>query len=120
MAESQEKPKKPRGFALMSAERRKQVAAEGGKAAHRSGKAHKFKSGEEAQEAGRKGGRASQSKGTGHKFDSEEAKAASQKKQDKPNTASGNETGQEEGMKWLSQPLCDRLLLRSLLHYDYG
>jgi general stress protein YciG len=47
-----------RGFASMNPERQRQIASEGGKAAHARGKAHKFTS-EEAREAGRKGGQAS-------------------------------------------------------------
>ncbi len=44
-----------RGFAAMSAEKQREIASKGGKAAHQSGKAHEFTS-EEAREAGRKGG----------------------------------------------------------------
>jgi len=44
-----------RGFASMDDEKQRQIASEGGRAAHRSGNAHEFDS-EEAREAGRKGG----------------------------------------------------------------
>jgi general stress protein YciG len=44
-----------RGFASMDEDRRREIASEGGKAAHQSGNAHEFDS-EEAREAGRKGG----------------------------------------------------------------
>jgi len=44
-----------RGFAAMDDEKQRQIASEGGKAAHESGNAHEFTS-EEAREAGRKGG----------------------------------------------------------------
>ena len=44
-----------RGFASMDPERQRQIASEGGRAAHASGNAHEFTS-EEAREAGRKGG----------------------------------------------------------------
>ncbi|MDB5966087.1 MAG: hypothetical protein JWQ72_2587 [Polaromonas sp.] len=47
-----------RGFAAMDAERQRQIASEGGKAAHASGRAHQFNAAE-AREAGRKGGLAS-------------------------------------------------------------
>src|SRR5215218_2472059 len=47
-----------RGFASMDPERQREIASEGGKAAHESGNAHEFTS-EEAREAGRKGGEAS-------------------------------------------------------------
>jgi len=46
-----------RGFASMDPERQRQIAREGGKAAHVKGTAHEFSS-EEARNAGRKGGEA--------------------------------------------------------------
>lgn len=46
-----------RGFASMDRERQRQIASQGGKAAHRDGTAHQFTS-EEARAAGRKGGEA--------------------------------------------------------------
>jgi general stress protein YciG len=49
--------KSNRGFASMDPERQRQIASEGGKAAHEKGTAHEFTS-EEAREAGRKGGMA--------------------------------------------------------------
>ena len=45
-----------RGFASLSAEKRKEIAQQGGKAAQARGVAHKFTI-EEARAAGRKGGR---------------------------------------------------------------
>jgi len=50
--------KSERGFASMDPDRQREIASEGGKAAHQSGNAHEFNS-EEAREAGRKGGQAS-------------------------------------------------------------
>lgn len=47
--------KRGRGFAGMDPERQREIASEGGKAAHERGTAHEFTS-EEAREAGRKGG----------------------------------------------------------------
>lgn len=44
-----------RGFAAMSPEKQKQIASEGGRAAHRQGVAHEWNS-DEARRAGRKGG----------------------------------------------------------------
>jgi uncharacterized protein len=44
-----------RGFASMSAEKKREIASKGGKAAHAMGTAHTWTS-EEAQAAGRKGG----------------------------------------------------------------
>src|SRR5262245_5526989 len=49
--------KSKRGFASMDAEKQRQVASKGGKAAHAKGTAHQFTP-EEAKEAGRKGGQA--------------------------------------------------------------
>jgi uncharacterized protein len=46
-----------RGFASMDAEKQREIASKGGKAAHEKGTAHEFSS-EEAREAGRKGGQA--------------------------------------------------------------
>jgi len=50
-------PKKPlqRGFAVLDAERRKEIARLGGKTAHKNGNAHRFNP-EEASMAGKKGG----------------------------------------------------------------
>ena len=44
-----------RGFAAMDPEKQRQIASEGGRAAHRQGVAHEWSS-EEARAAGRKGG----------------------------------------------------------------
>jgi general stress protein YciG len=49
--------KSKRGFASMDAEKQREIASKGGKAAHEKGTAHEFTS-EEAREAGRKGGEA--------------------------------------------------------------
>ena len=59
--ETTEAPKKKarRGFAAMSAEKQKEIASLGGKAAHARGTAHEFTP-TEAKEAGRKGGEAAQ------------------------------------------------------------
>ena len=46
-----------RGFASMDEERQREIASEGGRAAHASGHAHQFTS-EEARRAGQKGGEA--------------------------------------------------------------
>lgn len=47
--------KERRGFASMSAEKQREIASKGGRAAHQKGTAHEFDSGE-ARAAGRKGG----------------------------------------------------------------
>ena len=44
-----------RGFAAMDANKQREIASMGGRAAHRSGNAHEFDA-EEAREAGRRGG----------------------------------------------------------------
>jgi hypothetical protein len=44
-----------RGFASMDEDKQREIASQGGKAAHEKGTAHEFTS-EEAKEAGRKGG----------------------------------------------------------------
>ena len=48
-------PKKLRGFAAMSPEKQREIAAKGGKKAHEKGTAHQFTS-DEARDAGTKGG----------------------------------------------------------------
>src|SRR5947209_6720669 len=52
-----EKDTSNRGFGSMDEERQREIASEGGRAAHEKGTAHEFNS-EEAREAGRKGGEA--------------------------------------------------------------
>ena len=49
--------KSHRGFAAMNQQRQREIASQGGKAAHAQGKAHEFTP-EEARAAGRKGGEA--------------------------------------------------------------
>ena len=46
-----------RGFASMNPTRQREIASQGGRAAHEKGTAHEFSS-EQAREAGRKGGQA--------------------------------------------------------------
>lgn len=47
-----------RGFAVMSPEKQREIARQGGKAAHKRGVAHEWSS-EEARQAGKKGGKIS-------------------------------------------------------------
>lgn len=54
---NQGKRSSSRGFASMDPQRQREIASEGGRAAHERGTAHEFTS-EEAREAGRKGGQA--------------------------------------------------------------
>lgn len=49
--------KKPRGFAVIDPERRKEISSKGGKAAHAAGVAYRWSS-EDAKAAGKKGGAA--------------------------------------------------------------
>src|SRR5437588_3003947 len=49
--------KRARGFAAMDQEKQRQIASQGGRAAHEKGTAHEFTP-DEAREAGRKGGQA--------------------------------------------------------------
>jgi hypothetical protein len=64
-----------RGFASMDPQKQREIAAEGGRAAHASGNAHEFNS-EEARRAGAEGGRAAHASGNAHEFNSEEARRA--------------------------------------------
>lgn len=70
--------KSQRGFAAMDAEKQREIARKGGKAAHEKGTAHEFTP-EEAREAGRKGGQVAHQKGTAHEFTAEEAREAGRK-----------------------------------------
>ncbi|MFN2447500.1 MAG: KGG domain-containing protein [Vicinamibacterales bacterium] len=54
----QQPRKERRGFASMSADKQREIASKGGRAAHAKGTAHEWSS-DEAREAGRKGGMAS-------------------------------------------------------------
>lgn len=54
-AEPVARPKLRRGFASMSAEKQREIASKGGRAAHVKGTAHEWTP-EEARSAGRKGG----------------------------------------------------------------
>ncbi|WP_394847577.1 KGG domain-containing protein [Pendulispora brunnea] len=81
---------KKRGFGSMDPERQRQIARQGGKAAHERGSAHEFTS-DEARAAGRKGGvavsqnrahmaeigrRGGEARGAGHRRRMEEARRA--------------------------------------------
>jgi general stress protein YciG len=50
-----ERPKSNRGFASMDAQKQREIASKGGRAAHAQGRAHEFTP-DEARTAGRKGG----------------------------------------------------------------
>ena len=58
--EPRDQQKTRRGFAAMDPQKQKQIASEGGRAAHKQGDAHEWST-DEAREAGRKGGQNSKS-----------------------------------------------------------
>ena len=70
--------KSNRGFASMDPQRQREIASEGGRAAHEKGTAHEFTS-DEAREAGRKGGMA--------------RSAANRARKSESSSLSGNERG---------------------------
>lgn len=63
---SDEPTRKPRGFAAITPEQRREIASKGGKAAHEQGKAHKFNS-ETGRAAGLTGGKVRGKNGSGHR-----------------------------------------------------
>jgi general stress protein YciG len=86
-----------RGFASMDPDRQRQIAAEGGRAAHASGNAHEFNS-EEARRAGAEGGRAAHASGNAHEFTSEEARrAGSMSHKNDGNMQNGRGASQQSG-----------------------
>ena len=68
-----EGPGIPRGFASMDPERQREVAGQGGRAAHEQGATHE--SAPEVARSGSRGGRPA----TAHAFDDDQARAASRK-----------------------------------------
>ena len=66
------------GFASMDPQKQREIASQGGKAAHAKGTAHEWSS-KEAREAGSKGGKAAHAKGTAHEWNSQEAREAGRK-----------------------------------------
>ena len=91
--------KATRGFAAMDPQRQRDIASEGGRAAHEQGKAHKFTA-EEAREAGRKGGMAS---GVARALRSKARAAAMAQaaavKTDSSGDSNGNQTGAAVGQQ---------------------
>ena len=75
-----------RGFASMDPQRQREIASEGGRAAHERGTAHEFTS-EEAREAGRKGGQAR----------AENRSARQRASQSQASTESSNDSGSNRG-----------------------
>jgi len=70
-----EEPKKLRGLAAMSPERRREIASKGGKATQEKGTGNRFTS-ESAKMAGVKGGKSAQASGKAHRFTTETAREA--------------------------------------------
>ncbi|HYO23200.1 MAG TPA: KGG domain-containing protein [Flavisolibacter sp.] len=70
MENQEERAKSRRGFAAMSPERQREIASQGGRAAHQQGVAHEW-SKDEARAAGKKGGQASGRKRSGRNDDEE-------------------------------------------------
>jgi general stress protein YciG len=89
--------KTKRGFAGMSAEKQREIASKGGKAAHAKGTAHHFTQ-EEARVAGRKGGQAAHAKGTAHEFTPEEAREAGRKGGLRSQSRNGGEQQQDKAL----------------------
>lgn len=75
-SEGTKKGSSNRGFASMDPQRQREIASEGGRAAHEKGTAHEFTS-EEAREAGRKGGQARSQSNRANKSNSTNASGAS-------------------------------------------
>ena len=71
MTREEENQKARRGFAAMSPDRQREIASQGGRAAHKQGVAHEWST-EEAREAGKKGGQASGKRRSGDRDDREE------------------------------------------------
>jgi uncharacterized protein len=85
-----------RGFASMDEERQREIASDGGKAAHEQGTAHEFTS-EEAREAGRKGG---QSKGGDKKKgESQDGSKTGYRGGNQSGNKGGNQSGSNRGNK---------------------
>ena len=80
-----------RGFASMDPERQREIASQGGKAAHESGNAHEFTS-EEAREAGR----AAHRSGNAHEFTSEEARAAGSRSHINDSSSGGRSSSRDD------------------------
>jgi uncharacterized protein len=85
----QKAPRKPRGFAAMGPEFQREIAAQGGRAAHRLGKAHRFNS-QEARAAAAKRHAGSKQQGNAEGAGNDANAAA-------PDTATPEEADEQEG-----------------------
>ncbi len=70
--QTNDKPRRPRGFAAMDRRLVSEIAKKGGQAAHKAGTAHEFTS-EEARVAGRKGGQSTHARRAAKKTEGEAA-----------------------------------------------
>jgi uncharacterized protein len=87
--------KSNRGFASMDPQRQREIASEGGRAAHEKGTAHEFTS-EEAREAGRKGGMA-RSANRRSAMTSQDSSASSSHASGSSSSGSGGSSGGSHG-----------------------
>ncbi len=90
----QKAPRKPRGFAAMGPEFQREIAAQGGRAAHRLGKAHRFNS-QEARAAAAKRHAARNEQRAAEAAGGSEATANAES--DAPTTAASDEADEHEG-----------------------
>jgi general stress protein YciG len=79
MATKKQQKNLKKGFAAISAERRREIAAMGGKASQKKGTAHRWDH-EEAVTAGRKGGKAAQKSGKAFRWTSKTGRVAARKR----------------------------------------
>jgi len=86
--------KERRGFASMSAEKQREIASKGGRAAHEKGTAHEWTA-DEARAAGRKGGQISRG-GRGRLIPHTSVSDASNMQRSSLNPAPGMEPGQAD------------------------
>jgi general stress protein YciG len=82
--------KERRGFASMSAEKQREIASKGGRAAHQKGSAHEWTA-DEARSAGRKGGQVSRG-GRGRPMTPPEAAPVSAPQTDSPLDSAGSDS----------------------------
>src|SRR4051812_42905315 len=90
-----------RGFASMDPERQREIAAEGGRAAHASGNAHEFTS-EEAREAGKMshgGGNQQSGSDSGSSRSGGQSGSSKQSGSDGGNSRSGGKSGSSSGSR---------------------
>ena len=97
-----QRPRSNRGFGAMDAARQREIASQGGRAAHAQGKAHEFTS-EEARAAGRR----SHESGRAHEFTSEEAREAGRKGGESSRNRNAGRTVRRNDIGTIGQPASD-------------